>query len=1347
MTNKKISPAGVLLKILLALLLLVDNLGEKAYAQTETPPNIPGSEEPVIYLRSGVIDPAQSNQVTSSSLSTPSPDTSSLRLIQYPSPILEEWYQALVDSGLEIVAYLPDFAYIVWGTTDEIERATVSSPVRWQGFYQPEYALHPSLTALDQSIQVINVFVQLYRYDLVEQVIDQIISNSIAVLRQPYDLLDYRNLAIQINSDQLSWLASLPGVVDVQPLRENTMLDEIQGQILAGNINANGSQPSGTGYINWLQSLGFPLSPDDYPIVDIVDDGIDDGDATPSHPDFYQFGSAANQDRLAYNANLTSDANANGLGGHGNLNASIVGGYNSQSGFPYEDGSGFNYGVGINPLGRIAGSKIFSNDGSWDYFGSIPSLVRNSYNLGGRIVSNSWGEPGTNGDYGLQDQEYDALVRDASTSISGNQQMIIIFAAGNDGPGTSTTTSPGNAKNVITVGASENYRPISTCGSILYGDNAQDIASFSSRGPTNDGRKKPDLVAPGTHIIGAATQASGYTGAGVSCKFYPSGQTLYAISSGTSHSTPAASGAASLLYKWYQTRFGGQPPSPAMLKAYMVNSTRYLTGSSANDTLPSNNQGYGIIDLGRSFDSVPRVVHDQATLFGATGQSYQLNGAVADSSKPFRVSLAWTDAPGSTVGAAYVNNLDLEVQLSGQVYKGNVFSGANSVPGGTADSRNNVESVFIPAGVSGNFTITVKATNIAGNGVPANSDSTDQDFALIVYNTGNQQNALKGTVYNGTQGGVMQGVRIQVTGPQNLSMDTNASGEYYFALPSGTYSVSAWKYGYTPQTISNVIVNNQVVSRDFSLTSANAYPLSGCITDQATGQGLAATISVKDLYGILIGQTATTIQNSCYQMNLFPGTFDILVSSRLHSNAQTTINLSSALTQNFVLSATTTEGVIFGLVKEQATGIPVEGATVSLLPGNYSAVTGSDGKYDLQLPKGSYNLSVSYPLFTTLNENNVVIPQSNMLEKNYQLKGAYLSISPSGPIGVVLSPGGQTVHQFSLTNVGQETLNYRLFETVEKSLSSVADKYGYVYIDSRQTAEAAYSWEDITSGTALNLSDDGEASVSLPFVFQYYGVSFNSIKISNNGAFRFGNPTSALSFLNQPLSGTSPDLLVAPFWDDLAPAISGNIYFKTIGEAPNRRFIVAWKDIPHFVDRGSTGPITFEVILYEGSNNIKFQYKDVVFGNVTMADPANETPVNNQKSIPGEPNMVEATYDGGVSATIGLRGSSSQYLQFSYNTSAISDGTAICFRYPGSLPCDPIDISWLSLSQALTGSLLQGNSVAFQAYINASRISSPIVDKAVLRIISNDPKKQPHYDYPITLVVLMNPVYLPIIGR
>lgn len=109
-------------------------------------------------------------------------------------------------------------------------------------------------------------------------------------------------------------------------------------------------------------------------------------------------------------------------------------------------------------------------------------------------------------------------------------------------------------------------------------------------------------------------------------------------------------------------------------------------------------------------------------------------GSAVDPSKPFRVTLAWSDAPGPVVGAAFVNNLDLEVFVNGTRYQGNRFSGAFSTPGGPPDFANNLEGVFLPSGTGSSFSVTVRAANVPGNGVPGVGDTTDQDFALVIYN-------------------------------------------------------------------------------------------------------------------------------------------------------------------------------------------------------------------------------------------------------------------------------------------------------------------------------------------------------------------------------------------------------------------------------------------------------------------------------------------------------------------------------------------------------------------------------------------------------------------------------------
>src|ERR1022692_989156 len=98
------------------------------------------------------------------------------------------------------------------------------------------------------------------------------------------------------------------------------------------------------------------------------------------------------------------------------------------------------------------------------------------------------------------------------------------------------------------------------------------------------------------------------------------------------------------------------------------------------------------------------------------------------------------------------SRLDLTVAIARTTYKGNVFHGANSVTGGTADHRNNVESVFLPAGTAGGFTVTITAANINSDGVPGDADPLDQDFALVIYNGTNATLANFAAVAGAYQG-------------------------------------------------------------------------------------------------------------------------------------------------------------------------------------------------------------------------------------------------------------------------------------------------------------------------------------------------------------------------------------------------------------------------------------------------------------------------------------------------------------------------------------------------------------------------------------------------------------------
>ena len=106
-----------------------------------------------------------------------------------------------------------------------------------------------------------------------------------------------------------------------------------------------------------------------------------------------------------------------------------------------------------------------------------------------------------------------------------------------------------------------------------------------------------------------------------------------------------------------------------------------------------------------------------------------------DPSNRVKVTLVWTDAPG-TVGpnATLVNDLDLVVSAGGRRYLGNVLTGGTSRVGGSADKRNNVESVILPAGTDGRFSVKVTGATSRVTACPGLGDATDQDFALVVSN-------------------------------------------------------------------------------------------------------------------------------------------------------------------------------------------------------------------------------------------------------------------------------------------------------------------------------------------------------------------------------------------------------------------------------------------------------------------------------------------------------------------------------------------------------------------------------------------------------------------------------------
>jgi subtilisin-like proprotein convertase family protein len=690
-----------------------------------------------VALAGGQVDPAERPSLAAKD----APERSeALVLVQFVGPVKEEWLAKLRATGATVLGYVAQNGYIVHAAGDALDRVT-----ELVGAYPAVRAA----TALRSSDKVERgaeggpVAVQTVAGAPGEDARADG-ENAGPELGPELSAARVRTQFLDLSAGEVADLAADPAVVAVEPAGVPKLHDERGAQIVAGNLTP-GNAPSGPGYEAWLVSKGFG-APFGF-AIDVTDSGLDRGSTATVHPDLLG--------RVDYAHDYTLDPDATDCAGHGTNVTSIAAGLGTAAG---QDAEGYKHGLGVAPLAKVGASKVFRCNGSGaGLTATYPQITDAAYAGGARISNNSWGISSFGG-YNSASQAYDGLVRDASSTTPGNQQMVEIFSAGNDGDGNGnpadpkgdegygSITAPGTAKNVITVGAAEGVRGSGTdgCGVTNAGaDNAADIINFSGRGPTQDGRMKPDLVAPGTHITGASPQHAGYTGSSVCDKNF-AGNVFYSLVSGTSQAAPHVAGAAALLRDWYVRNVNPQVPSPAMTKAALVNTAVDVADGNSGKgsqipSAPNTDEGWGRVSLGAALDDTQREYVDQETTLDAPGQSFLRSYEVADTSRPVRVTLAWTDPPPATVtGNAFVNDLDLEVSVGGRTYRGNWLADGRSIAGGQADFRNNVENVVLPADTAGRMSVKVVARTLGGDGVPGSGGPLDQDFALVVSNAQEQ---------------------------------------------------------------------------------------------------------------------------------------------------------------------------------------------------------------------------------------------------------------------------------------------------------------------------------------------------------------------------------------------------------------------------------------------------------------------------------------------------------------------------------------------------------------------------------------------------------------------------------
>ena len=198
------------------------------------------------------------------------------------------------------------------------------------------------------------------------------------------------------------------------------------------------------------------------------------------------------------------------------------------------------------------------------------------------ISNNSWGSGPNSNVYDSYAAQFDGFVRDASTAAS-IDPIVLVFSAGNQG--NAGLTRPKMAKNLIAVGATENVRPdLNAWDGMGAADNLEQLPSFSSRGPAADGRVKPDISAPGDAVTG------GRSGPDV---LWGNIGDFHRQSTGTSHAAPQVAGAAALFTQFWKLNNSGIYPSPAMIKAALINGAVDVTGTGAVASRPNGAEGWG----------------------------------------------------------------------------------------------------------------------------------------------------------------------------------------------------------------------------------------------------------------------------------------------------------------------------------------------------------------------------------------------------------------------------------------------------------------------------------------------------------------------------------------------------------------------------------------------------------------------------------------------------------------------------------------------------------------------------------------------------------------------------------
>ncbi|MFC9504748.1 S8 family serine peptidase [Streptomyces sp. NPDC057002] len=662
-----------------------------------------------ITINGVTVDPlAQRNELADASLIAEDASRSNYLLVQTDHVLSAEEKAQLAQLGAVIHEYVPENTYLCGYQPSDLDAVRDLPFVTWADVYLEGFKIAPSLRGegLRPDISLLRApaealapgtrTVDIAFHDDVDPSAHEVRQRIAAAAGlSPDDVRPARDkLRVEVPEDSLAALTAVDEVRQVEEVPERSLYNSVARPILHADVVVDGTPQQGAGQV-----------------VAVADSGFDLGSTTNVHSAF--------TGRVARLYALGRPTRADDPDGHGtHVAGSVLGnGTSAAMGGAVQ---------GTAPRATLVLQSLMDRHGQ---LGGIPDDLRDLFTPpydddGARVHTDSWGST-------VPGRPYDRSAREIDDMVWNNEDLVICFAAGNDGNdrdrdgrvNLGDVGSEGAAKNCITIGASESGRPgiSSTYGQLWsqdfpvnplrddrQADDPDGMAAFSNRGPTREGRIKPDVVGPGTSILSALSRAAASLPGD---PFGASADPRFHFLSGTSMAAPLVAGCVAVLRETL-VRNGTPRPSAALVKAMLINGAVELPGQyipSEAGPSPNNDSGFGRVDLSRSVvlpgDGRRSGFHEGGPLDQGEQELLRMEIPERDGGPEptFKVTLVWTDPPG----AALQNDLDLVVRTAdGRERHGNMGTSAGF------DRTNNVEQVQWDDIPAGEVTVVVRAHRI-----------------------------------------------------------------------------------------------------------------------------------------------------------------------------------------------------------------------------------------------------------------------------------------------------------------------------------------------------------------------------------------------------------------------------------------------------------------------------------------------------------------------------------------------------------------------------------------------------------------------------------------------------------